>query len=124
MPMHFVFSTCVPFACVCLSIPPPPQTAFVNVGLAVGLSIAGFVVFVALPIIICVVICCCLGVCASAAGGGGRTRVVTHMAPSHGGNTTIVSNNTSNMMQVCFLSPDDYTVEPLCKDTPELRTPP
>ena len=77
----------------------------VNVGLAVGLSIAAFLLCIVGPTIICIVICCVLGVCASSS--TRRTRVVAHTAPTVGiPQTTVVSTNSSNVMQVSLL----YTV--------------
>jgi hypothetical protein len=85
-----------------------------NIGLIVGLSIAGFVIFIVLPIIVClVVICCC--VCAgagAAASSGRRTRVVTHAAPSAAPHTTVVSSNTSNMMQAPAAGGSAYAPPP------------
>jgi hypothetical protein len=76
------------------------ENCLVNLGLIVGLSITGFVIFVALPFIVClVVICCCVCVGEAAASSGHRTRVVTHATQSAAPHATVVTSNTSNMMQ-------------------------
>ena len=46
------------------------------VGIIIGVTIAGFFLFVALPIIICVVVWCCV---AYAAGSASRRPVITHV---------------------------------------------
>ena len=88
---------------VSLSLPPSlPSTVSINIGLIVGLSVAGFILLILLPFIICmVVICCC--VCAGAGAGaaasrGQRTRLVTHTTAA-APHTTVVTSNTSNMVQ-------------------------
>ena len=78
------------------------NVATVNIGLAAGLAVAGFVLFIVLPIIIIPIICCCcVGACASAP--RRRRTIVTHTAPVGGPQVTVVSANSSNMMQVCFM---------------------
>ena len=47
------------------------------VGLVVGLTIAGIVLFIALPIIICIIVWCCVVGAAAQSRRGGRTYVTT-----------------------------------------------
>ena len=54
-----------------------------NVGLIVGVSAAGFTVFVVCPIIVCVIICCCIGgCCAAITGKKHATRSVITTTPA------------------------------------------
>jgi hypothetical protein len=89
------------------------DNCILNTGLIVGLSVAGFIILIVLPFIVClVVICCCVCVGEAAASGGRRTRVVTHAAPSAAPHTTVVSSNTSNMMQAPAAGGSAYAPPP------------
>ena len=63
------------------------------VGIAIGVSIAGLVVFFAIPIAICVIIWCCVAGAASQSRRAGRTSYVGTAAPTT--TATVVSTTAA-----------------------------
>ena len=86
-----------------------PSNAVNIVGIAVGVSIAGLVVFLVIPIAICVIIWCCVAGAASQSRRAGRTSYVATAAPTT--TATVVSttaaaypaggHNYPNQVYVC-----------------------
>ena len=70
-----------------------PSNAVNILGLAIGVSIAGFIVFLVVPITICVIIWCCVAGAASQAGHAGRTTYVGTAAPTTA--ATVVSTTAA-----------------------------
>ena len=86
------------------------EFACVNVvGIAVGASIAGFVVFVVLPITICVVIWCC--VAASANRRPTRTTYVATAAPTTSA-TVVTATSTQQHYTPYYPAPGTYPAKP------------
>ena len=69
------------------------------IGIAVGVSIAGFFLLIVIPIVICVIIWCCI---AGAAAGGRRTHTtyVTQVPPAQSTATVVTTNQQTGSVKV------------------------